>query len=227
MGPGETCIRFPGGASLCAQYGFDSGDVNEVVRSLMGQVNSALMPLNPFFKVIDAFKAVGDCVSAVPDAITQLDVTGLLECVPTMVQKIAALLALLPQLSVPVLAKDILSAMVIALVGIRQEIAACIRQNTRLIAAELRAAELGNEELATVVVCAKANLSAQLANHNASMGPLNQLVGVVNYLLGLAQLPEIELMPDLGDELSASVLDTIDVAINVVQVAADAIPLPP
>jgi hypothetical protein len=219
------CIRFPGGATLCAQYGFDSGDVNEVVRSLMAQVNSGLMPLDPFFKVIEAFKAVVDCVTAVPDAIIQLDPSGLLECMPEMVKKLAALLQLIPQLSVPALVKDILNAIVIALFGIRQEIAACIRQNTRLLAAETRAAELGNEDLAAVVVCAKANLAAQLANHNASMTPMNKLLGVVNFLLGLAGLPEVELLPDLGSELEPEILDIIDVAIAIMQTAADAIPV--
>lgn len=225
MGPGEVCIRFPGGGRLCAQYGFDSGDVNEVVRSLMGQVNAGLMPLDPFFKVIEAFKAVVDCVTAVPEAIIQLDPSGLLECMPEMVKKLAALLALIPQLSVPALVKDILGAVVIALIGIRQEIAACIRQNARLLAAETRAAELGNQDLAAVVVCAKGNLAAQLANHNAGMGPLNRLLGVVNFLLSLAGLPEVELLPDLGAEVEPEVLDVIDTAITIMQAAADAIPV--
>lgn len=225
LGPGELCIQMPGGVRLCAQYGFDTGDGGAIVRSLLAQVNSALMPLQPFFMGLDLVKAIVDCVQAVPDAITQLDPSGIIECVPDMVEKLTALLQLLPQLSIPVMIKHILEALVVALIALRGQLAALIAHNARLIAAGLRATELGNVELQTVIDCATGNLSAQLANHNAAMLPLNRLVGVVNLMLELAGLDPIELMPSLGDELTADVLDVLDGAISALQIASGAIPV--
>lgn len=225
LGPGELCIQFPGGVKLCAQAGFDTGDASTIVRSLLAQVNSALMPLQPFFMVLDAIKAIVDCVQAVPEAIIQLDPSGMIECIPDMVKKLTKLLQLLPQLSIPVLIKQLLEALVVQLIALRGQIAALIAHQARLIAAGLRAAELGNVELQTVVDCALENVLAQLANNNAAMAPLNRLIGTINVLLELAGLQPIEVLPSMGDEVSDEVLTVLDGAIDVLQVAADAIPV--
>lgn len=225
LGPGELCIQFPSGVKLCAQSGFDAGDANEITRSLMAQVNSALMPLAPFFTVLDFVKAVTDFVKGVPEAIATLNPEPIVSPIVDIGKAAAKLLSMIPQLSVPILIKNILEVVVVQMIGLRGELAALISFQTRLLAAGTRAAELGNLELQAVVDCATGNLSAQLANHNAAMAPLNRLMGVINLLLGMAGLPEIELLPSLGEDVSSEVLDVIDGVVDVLEAVVASLPV--
>lgn len=223
-GPGSLCVTFPGGVTLCAQDGFDTGDANKITRSLIGQINSALMPLAPFFMTLDVVKAIMDCITAIPECIAELSPKPILDCLPELGKKVEKLLALIPQLSVPVLIKGILDVVVVQLIGLRQDIGALINQQGRIAAAAVRAQELGNVELQAMVDCANANLETQFQNHNAAMTPLNRLVGVVNALLELAGLQGLELLPEFADHLDAGVLDVIDKTISTIQVFAAALP---
>lgn len=224
-GPGELCVTLPGAATLCATFGFETGDPAKIVSSMLGTVNAALTPLAPFFAVLDALKAIVDCVQAVPDAITQLDVTGLLACVPEMVKKLQKVLALIPQLSVPMMIISILDVIIVGMMGLRAQMAAMIRQLDKITAAAARAAELGNVDLQVIVDCSMANLEAHAENMNASMAPLNRLLGLINLMLELAGLPCIPSVA-LGTEVGQAGLDAIDVIIDVLQTAKAAIPGP-
>jgi len=223
-GPGEICIRFPGGMQVCAQYGFEIGDNGEIIRSLLAQVNSALSPLGPFFNVLDCIKAIVDCIQAIPDCVLQLSPEPILSCIPDLIKKLMALLALIPQLSIPALIADILEAIIVGLLAIRAELAAMILQNLKILAAGTRAAETGNVELQLVVDCATGNMEAQLINKNASLAPLNRLIGVMNFLLELAQLPPVPSLDNL-ENVDDAALAGLDASIQVLEAAKATLPV--
>lgn len=223
-GPGQFCIRFPGGARVCAQVGFDSGDPGELIRSLLAEANAALSPLAPFFMVLDVLAAIVHCVQAIPDAITQLNPSGLIKCLPDMLKKLAKLLELIPQLSIPVLVADLLEVVIVGLIALRGEIATMITQQFRIAAAATRAAETGNVQLSLAVNCATGNLDALLVNKQAGMQPLNRIVGIINLLLGLAGLPEIPSLDNI-EAIDDSALLALDQTIQVLEAAKAALPV--
>lgn len=225
IGPGQICVTFPGGTTLCAQQGFETGDANAITRSLMGQINSALMPLQPFFNTLDVIKAITDCVQAIPDCILQLSPEPILSCIPDLVKKLKKLLELIPQLSVPVLIATIIDAIIVALIGLRTELAALIAQQASILAAQTRAAALGNVALRTVTECAIEDMKAQLANYNESMKPIQRLMGVLNTLLAIAGLPEIDIFPGLGDELTEELFTVVDAIVDALEIARKGLPV--
>lgn len=223
-GTGELCIEFPGGFRVCANYGYEIGDPSTIVQSLLGNANAALAPLKPLLDIADFAKKIFDCVAAIPDALgPPPDPTKLLACLPALKEALDKLLAILPPMPIFTMVKGMIQAIIVGLLGLRQKIAALIAKLLRISAAGLRAEALGNIRLAAVVECATSDVDAQLENLNASMAPLNRLLGIVNVLLKLAGG---DCIPTLGSITAASnaALVPLDAAIALLQVLEAAIP---
>jgi hypothetical protein len=217
-GNGELCIRFPGGAQICASMNAtELGDLGEIAKSLLAQANTALAPLQPFFNLLDVIKAIFDCIQAIPDALgPPPDPSGIIACVPNLAKAVEKLLKLIPPIPIFELAKDILHVIITALQGIRAKLLAMLRQLERIAAAALAATTLGSLQLQLVVDCAQGNIDAQMANMNAGMAPLNRLIGLLNVLLQLAGLDCIPALGDFG-ELSEAILAPLDAVISLLQ----------
>lgn len=224
-GTGELCVQLPGNTTICASVGVNTGDTAEITRGMFAQINSALAPLTPIFNIVEFAKAVADCMSALPDAINNLDPSAITDCIPGLQQRLANLLNLLPQASVPILAKTILDVLIQGLIGIRSELLALQAEQERIIAAATRAAMLGNTHLQVVVDCASGNLDAQLVNISSSALPLNRLILTLNILLDLAGLPCVPAIPS-PDSLDDSVIEALNVSIQVLQQIRALIPAP-
>lgn len=223
-GVGEVCIKLPGGSKVCASIGVEFGDPNEILRALIAEINTALAPLGPFFNILDVVKCVFDCIQAIPDALgPPPDPTAIVQCIPNLAKAVNKLLEMLPINSVPILAKSILEAIILLLRAMRSKLLAMIQQAARILAAATKAAETGNFQLQLVVDCANGNMEAQLENMNASMAPLNRLIGLLNTLLELAGL---DCIPALGDfsEVSDAVLAPLDATIELLEMIKAAIP---
>lgn len=221
---GETCVRMPGGAALCAHYGLETGDAGTIIRGFLGDVNTGLAPLVPFFRALDVIKAITDCIQAIPDSIATLSPVPIVKCLEKLIPKLQKLLELIPQLSVPILIADILDLIILGLMSTRAEAATFLAQQERIVAAGLRAAATGNEQLLAVVECETGNLDAAWSNTRASFAPLNRMVDLVNLLLGLAALPKVPSLDDL-DELNDEALHNIDALIHGLQTARAALPV--
>ncbi len=217
-GNGELCVRFPGGAQICASiHATELGDPGEIAKDLLAQVNTALSPLQPFFNLLDVIKAIFDCVQAIPDALSMPpDPSGIIACIPALGKAVDKLLKLVPPIPIFELAKDILRVIITALQGVRAKLSAMLRHLARVLAAGVAAQQLGNLQLQLVVDCAQGNLDAQMENMNAGMAPLNRLIGVLNVLLQLAGLDCIPALSGFG-ELTANVLAPLDATIDLLQ----------
>lgn len=219
----QICISMAG-MELCAQGGIDLGDPGKTVRDAMGALNAALTPLGPFFKVLDVLQAIVECVKAVPEVVTSPD--KIINCIPTLLDKLGDLLSLLPQIWLPKLIAQILDLVIEVLQELRAEIEAQINFAVDLAAAELEAAKPGNFVLAAIVDCEKGNQAITLANMNESQGPIKRLMGIVKLLMDLSGLGMA--IPDIGElgEDATAALAPLDISIKGLTALRSAIPLP-
>lgn len=220
----QLCVEFPGGFNVCASD-YELGDPTTIVKGMLKQLNTALVPLGPFFKILDVIKAVFDCIMAIPDSLgPPPDPTALLACVPALQKAVDAVLAMLPPFPIFKLVKGILNVIITLLQGLKLKIQAWIKQVNRILNAAIAAEALGNIQLQLVVDCANGNMDAQLSNLNQDFEPLNRLLGIVNILLQLVGLDCIPSLSGFG-EISEAVLAPIDAIIQLLEMIYALIPV--
>ncbi len=227
IAPGLFCVTLPGGAELCVQADVDVPDAADAARKLFEQANSALTPLVPIFNVIDAVISLKNCVEAIPDAlggdIGAIRTVG--DCVPDVLRKVDALIALLPQTSLPILAAQIIDSLIAFLRAYRAQILRMIARLNAIIRAQTRAAAAGNTQLEILLDCATGNLDAELVNYNSQFTPIQRLIGVVNAFLELAGLPCIPAIQPVT-ALNALAVADIDKAIELLEALRALLPVP-
>ena len=197
IAPGSFCVTLPGGAELCVQADVDVPDAADAARKLFEEANSAMTPLVPIFNIIDAVVAAKNCLEVVTQP------AELAQCIPDLVKKVDALIRLLPQASIPLLAAQIIDSLIAFLLAYRRKIEIMKRRLDAIVRAQTRAAAAGNVQLQTLLDCATGNLDVDLVNFNSQFTPLQRLIGVVNAFMDLAGLPCIPFIsgvPDLTDE---------------------------
>jgi len=222
----DQCVRFPGGAELCVQTPVIAPDQYQVAKNLLTQANAALAPLAPVFSIVDAILAVKAAIDAIPDSLgPPPDPTKLAQALPALAEKVAALAALVPQLSVPFLVVDTIDVILLSLQGITTRLQILSAQQTRINAAIVKAAVQGNTSLAEVTECAQEILDGQIAALQQSASPIDSMVGVLNLFMGLIGLDSI---PPLG-ALPADPADAIESLASAVEMLTrirNAIPIP-
>lgn len=223
----EKCITFVGGAEICFQFPRIPSDNGEAIKSLLAQVNAALAPLTPIFNIIDAVIAAFNCLQAIPDAITNLDPTELIECVPDLVEKVTKLLALIPQLSLPLMLIAILDCIIMQLEAVKDQLLHIAQQYLLILQRGLEAAEPGNAALRTIVDCAQKDMDVYLEFVNEGFTPLNRLIGLVSALLGIIGI-DLELGIDKVLDLSnvEAALRPLSFVIDVLTTIRNVIPIP-
>lgn len=225
--PGDVCVTFPGGAEICVTLPSASPpSLDALMRQAFAQVNAALAPLTPIFNIIDVCVAIFDCIKA----ISTLDVEKIINCIPGLAEKIAELLALIPQVSLVALVADIVELLILYFKGLRNQILRQLQYYLRIIDAQLAATRPGNIALANVLPCALDDLDQLFNWQNSSAAPINRLIGVINLFLEIIGLERFSI-PTLGslvdpEELEQAV-ELIDLTIELLTYIRLAIPTPP
>lgn len=227
-GPGEICVRFPGGATLCVSADVDTGELGQIIKSFLGELNAGMAGLSPFFTMFDVIIAIKNCIEAVQETLASVppDPTAIANCIPNLLEAVDKLISLQPALSVPGLIKSVLLVLITGLQGLRNELSALIAQDLRVAAAETRGAVTGNIQLQLIADCARNQLDAQFANLNASLTPMRRLFGIINALLKLAKLDCIQMPIEDLTGISEDALEPIDIAIDLLTTVRNAIPTP-
>lgn len=223
--PQGKCIVLPGGVEICVQMPGIPRDGGELVKQLLAQMNAALTPLVPVFNIIDAVIAIFDMVKAIPDAIMKLDISGLAEALEAMIEKIAALLKLIPQLSLPLMIVGLIDCIILALEGIKVDLESVLVCEQSILEAILLAVDPGNIGLVEIIQCATADCNAQSENINEGAQPLNSLISLLNLFMQLIGLEGIPLAVGIEGDAQGSI-DAICATIAVMETIRDAIPLP-
>lgn len=223
--PQSLSVTMPGGAVLSASLPNSIvPSSGEIARQLFAQVNAALTPLSPVFAIMDAIKAIVDCVTAVPEAITKLDVAGLLQCAPDMVNAFAKVAAIFPPLSLPQTIRDILAAIIAFLEGVRSDLEGAKRQLDRIAELSTAAQKPGNAALLPILGCAEAFYSKVMEHTANSAAPLNKLLGLINMLITL--IPGVQPIPCLGslDGTPSVIQDLLSAFIDVLTIVRNLLP---
>lgn len=208
--PQELCIPMPGGVDICVQFpdlGFPQP--LELVKQLMAQFNAALTPLAPLFNILDVALTIVNCVKGIPSGPTEIPpFKTLIGCIPDLIKKAAKLAAIIPPLSIPFTILGILDATLVLLNGIVIFLQGLADEVNRIEAAVARATSINSHTLTLIVECARADLTAQMANFNESLKPLNLLLGLVNAFIGF--IPGVPQIPTSLSNLGVNPSEALD-----------------
>lgn len=188
---GEKCIFYPGGGSVCVSIPtYSPPSPSQLAQDLLAKINTALAPAQPIFNIIDAVLAVFQCVKA----IATLNPVKIIECIPNLAQKVAALVKLIPPLSMPALIGGVIECLVLYLEGMIADIEAQQEYLARIQAAELAVANT-DIEIGPIIECATADLDQIIVFKGQQAAPVNRLIGIINGFLQVLGLPCI---PSIG-----------------------------
>lgn len=213
-------ILFPGAVEFTAQPGVTIPNPGDLTGKFIAEVNAALMPLMPLFDLIDTLLLI----KGVLDAVKSLNPGKIAAKITALLPKLDKLKMMLPALAVPKLLKGIIAMLLLFLYGFRAQLQAIIDAQAKIDLSAARAEALGCLDLKASVDCAQASVDIQFKAMQNSAAPLNRLIGVINLLAGLAGLPEVPTMANLGADASAA-LAPIDALISILKAMYDALPV--
>jgi hypothetical protein len=193
---------------------------------LLGMMQPALAPLVPLFNVLEAIVAIKKCVEAIPDALgPPPDPSKMIDCIPNLAEKVAALLKLLPPLSIPTMIKQLLNCIIREIGKFRSFIVGLQQQMLRIARIVERAAELEDPEFNLIAVCAADRVASQLSNEMKALVVVGRLLGMARELLKLAEVPvEIPDLESLAGQPLDTVIEPIDALLDTLRQVRDAVP---
>ena len=195
--------------------------------NLMEVIQPALTPLVPIFDIIDTVVAVFNCIKAIPDTLgPPPDPTVLAACLPDLAEKVAKLLKLIPQLSLPLLIVGLIDLVIDTLRQARSLLLHLQQQIVQILGAIDRATNLEDAGLMAIAQCAQANVAQEAANVGKALASLGKLIGLINLFMGMVGGPEIPDLSDLAGRPLDDVIPPIDAIIETLQNARAAVPVP-
>ncbi len=195
--------------------------------NLMEVIQPALTPLVPIFDIIDTVVAVFNCIKAIPDTLgPPPDPTVLAACLPDLAEKVAKLLKLIPQLSIPLTIVGLIDLVIDTLLQVRSELMHLQQQMVQILGVIDRATDLEDAGLMAIAQCAQANVAQEAANVGKSLAALGKLIGLINLFMGMIGGPEIPDLSDLAGRPLDDVIPPIDAIVETLKNARDAVPVP-
>ena len=195
--------------------------------NLMEVIQPALTPLVPIFDIIDTVVAVFNCIKAIPDSLgPPPDPTAIATCLPDLAEKVAKLLKLIPQLSIPLTIIGLIDLVIDTLLKARSEIMHLQQQMQQILGVIDRATDLDDAGLMAIAQCAQANVAQEAANVGKSLGALGKLIGLINLFMGMVGGPEIPDLSNLAGRPLDDVVPPLDAIVDALKTARDAVPVP-
>lgn len=203
------------------------GGVTLEAINLMEIIQPALAPLVPFFRIVDVVAALFKCIQAIPDAFgPPPDPTIMAACLPPLAEHIAALLAMQPALSLPILVRRLLDLAIQTLREVRSQLLHLQAQMRHILLAVDRAKDLEDANLMAIIGCAQANVAIEAANVGKQLASLGRLLGLVGIFMGLIGGPEIPDLSTVAGQPLDDVAEPINDLIEALKIAQRAIPMP-
>lgn len=224
--PPPLRLRLPGGIEIVGAPISPSGIVSELlnVQSMLLAAMPAIAGIMPVMNIINAVIAIKDTIVAVPLLFVG-DIQGFTDALEKLFEAMAAVGAMVPQLSIPVMAFDIIAIIAAALrvmetqletaVGMIEQATALAEQGESMIPP--------NPDLILAAVCLEQQAEGLLAHTIAALGPIATIIGIVQLLMDL--VPGLPALPELGD-LSGEALDDALEAIRAFRELIEAIEIP-
>jgi len=195
--------------------------------NLMEVIQPALTPLVPIFDIIDTVVAVFNCIKAIPDTLgPPPDPTAIAACLPDLAEKVAKLLKLIPQLSIPLTIVGLIDLVIDTLLRARSEIMHLQQQMQQILGVIDRATNLDDAGLMAIAQCAQANVAQEAANVGKSLAALGKLIGLINLFMGMVGGPEIPDLSNLAGRPLDDVVPPLNAIVDALKTARDAVPVP-
>lgn len=195
--------------------------------NLMEVIQPALTPLVPIFDIIDTVVAVFNCIKAIPDTLgPPPDPTVLAACLPDLAEKVAKLLKLIPQLSLPLTIIGLIDLVIDTLRQARSLLLHLQQQMQQILGTIDRATSLEDAGLMAIAQCAQANVAQEAANVGKALASLGKLIGLINIFLGILGLPEVPDLSDLAGRPLDDVIPPLDAIVELLENARAAVPVP-
>lgn len=195
--------------------------------NLMEVIQPALTPLVPIFDIIDTVVAVFNCIKAIPDTLgPPPDPTVLAACLPDLAEKVAKLLKLIPQLSLPLTIIGLIDLVIDTLRQARSLLLHLQQQMQQILGTIDRATNLEDAGLMAIAQCAQANVAQEAANVGKALASLGRLIGLINIFLGILGLPEVPDLSDLAGRPLDDVIPPLDAIVELLENARAAVPVP-
>ena len=194
-------------------------------QNLAELAQPALAPLAPVFTIIEVVIAIVEAVKAIPDALgPPPDPSKITSAISALEQKMAKLLALVPQLSLPRTLIGLIDILLHELRRTRLDLIALQARARAIEASRLKGADLGDAALMAIADCAEQNLEQEADNLARALAALSGLVTIIGIFSGMVGGPE---MPDFSSMRGQSldkVLEPIDALIDALSAARGVIP---
>ena len=221
--PGTIRIRLPGGAIVTAQPPTPNADLTAIMNQALAAAQPALAPLQPVFSVIDAALSIFEAVKSVPEAITKLSPKPIINAISDAAKKVGKLLSLVPQLSVPIMILDLIDIIIQVMNSAIAQLEFILVQQTKAAESRTRATDLGLQTLLDVVDCVEEQIEQHQSNLGSMFSTVNDLIEVMNLLLGLIGVDPI---PTIGavDADASDAIDNLRDAIDLLENIRDLIP---
>ena len=223
--PFELCLELPeipDPFNLTLPGGVQIEHIN-----LMEVIQPALTPLVPIFDIIDTVVAVFNCIKAIPDTLgPPPDPTAIAACLPDLAEKVAKLLKLILQLSIPLTIIGLIDLMIDTLLKARSELMHLQQQMVQILGVIDRATNLDDAGLMAIAQCAQANVAQEAANVGKSLAALGKLIGLINLFMGMVGGPEIPDLSNLAGRPLDDVVPPLNAIVDALKTARDAVPVP-
>ena len=99
--PEEFCVDFPFGVKICSNRStvFRFEGLDGMAMKFLGNLQSLLAPIMPILVLASIVKALIDCVKSIPDAISSLSPTPIVECLERLAELFPQLFEFIPPFS--------------------------------------------------------------------------------------------------------------------------------
>jgi len=225
--PPALTITFPGGATLQSiQQSVAEIELPEVpAANIMAQAGTALAPMKPLFDIIGTIQTLFDCVLAVPKAISQLNPSPILDCIPDLQEKISQLLALVPQISAPLFIVGTLDAVIAFLEGAVGTLEKLLEDTERIALLVEQAEALNDPNLDQFLECAQTDVDTSATNVANSLGSLGALLDSVNIILPLIGQSPIDISGAGDPESLEDLVQLLNSVVDIISNVRNAIPV--
>lgn len=214
----QVCIPLPGGGEICFHGKVGNIPVpQDLCDDLIPRIEVTLGMLAPLLCLIEIALALIEVVKAIPDAVgPPPQPQGLVEALSDLLEKMACLLPLLPQLSICPLLKALLDIIINCLISIREQLQNIVTLRAGLLDGRARSQELGGVALLDAALdCSEENTDLLEAALSGNTEALQRMIDVtLNPLLEAAGLDPIEV--DITQSLVGAPDEVIEALTDVI-----------
>jgi hypothetical protein len=245
---GCVSLRLPFGIQVSGASSATPGLTFDPMRALLVNLNGVLAPFMPIFKIVGFAKDVTDAIKAIPDCITNLNPSPLVQKLVKVAADVEELLEVLPQASVPVMLRDLVGLLIVYLEGVRSQLQGLEIQARVAVSLMATAAPLQTTnpdayaELTGIAGACVTDGTDVMTALDAQSCPYNALAKTIAAVADLIGLPAPPLLPcfNVSANLSPSAynaaletaISALDLALSVLEALGSALggataPLPP